>query len=524
MKTTNTLFVSPKKWFRPLATACLALFLFMGHAAAQPSMAAPDPDCDQDVISLFSNSYTDVPVDTWLTPWSPPATTLTDLQIDGNDTKLYQNVDFLGIEMFGTPVDASAMTTFNVDVWTSNMTTFRVKLVDFSGPQTEGEIAFTPTQSGWNTFSIPMVDFSNPALVTNPAFTLGSASQISQLIFSGLPTGSGDFYVDNIYFSTCGAPPPPPSTEVDVEFCVDLGCFPVSDAVAIAGSFNNFNPGADFLMQNMGNRIYCKTIGLNPGNYDFKFFFAQEQFENLDVADDCVVSSPGAPTDGFARRITVEEGMPQSVTFGWETCEDNCPPPPTADIEFCLDLSPFSVVDAPAVAGTFNGFNPGIDFLMEDMGNGIYCKTVTVPAGEQDFMFFFAQEQFEDLDNSEDCIVNSPTAPNGGLARRITVVQDVPQSLIYGWETCAESNPPAPSCPAPSNVTVSYNCDGVVVLDWDIEDPYNRVQNYTVDIENGNQPVVDFVNMQSTELTIVAGTLTPGTTYNYAITANCAAS
>jgi hypothetical protein len=50
------------------------------------------------------------------------------------------------------------------------------------------------------------------------------------------------------------------------------------------------------------------------------------------------------------------------------------------------------------------------------------------------------------------------------------------------------------------------------------------VQSYTVDIENGNQPVVDFVNMTSTELTIVAGTLTPGTTYNYAITANCAAS
>ncbi|NRA49687.1 MAG: HYR domain-containing protein, partial [Phaeodactylibacter sp.] len=49
-------------------------------------------------------------------------------------------------------------------------------------------------------------------------------------------------------------------------------------------------------------------------------------------------------------------------------------------------------------------------------------------------------------------------------------------------------------------------------------------QSYTVDIENGNQPVVDFVNMQSTELTIVAGTLTPGTTYNYAITANCQAS
>jgi surface protein len=82
----------------------------------------------------------------------------------------------------------------------------------------------------------------------------------------------------------------------------------------------------------------------------------------------------------------------------------------------------------------------------------------------------------------------------------------------------------AQDCPTPSNVDVSYNCDGVVVLDWDITDPDNLVQSYDVDIENGNQPVLDFVNMQSTQLTIVAGILTPGTTYNYAITANCAAS
>ncbi|MBV6653809.1 MAG: hypothetical protein KI786_08645, partial [Mameliella sp.] len=82
----------------------------------------------------------------------------------------------------------------------------------------------------------------------------------------------------------------------------------------------------------------------------------------------------------------------------------------------------------------------------------------------------------------------------------------------------------AQNCPAPENVTVSYNCDGVVVLDWDITDPSGLVDTYTVDIENGNQPVVDFVNMTSTELTIVAGTLTPNTDYNYAITANCEAS
>ncbi|MEQ8703911.1 MAG: T9SS type A sorting domain-containing protein [Phaeodactylibacter sp.] len=76
-------------------------------------------------------------------------------------------------------------------------------------------------------------------------------------------------------------------------------------------------------------------------------------------------------------------------------------------------------------------------------------------------------------------------------------------------------------CPAPANVTVGYDCNGAVTLDWDGS---NEANTYTVDIENGNQPVVDFVNMTNTQLTIVGGTLSPGVTYNYAITANCGAS
>ena len=151
---------------------------------------------------MFSEAYTDVPVDTWLTPWSPPATTLTDLQIAGNDVKLYDNVDFLGIETFGSPIDASSMVTFNIDVWTPDMTTFRVKLVDFDpGGTSEGEIAFTPTQLGWNTFAIPMADFFDVTKTTGPA--LLNSSNISQLILSGLPTGAGTLYIDNVYFSIC---------------------------------------------------------------------------------------------------------------------------------------------------------------------------------------------------------------------------------------------------------------------------------------------------------------------------------
>jgi len=173
-----------------------------------PLVGAPDPDCDiANVISMFSNTYMDVTVDTWLTSWS--AATLTDVQIAGNDTKLYENVNFLGIETVGPNlIDASAMTSFSLDVWTPNMTVFKIKLVDFGpdagyggGDDTEHEVVIeNPTQNSWNTYNIPLSAFSG----------LTGTSHIAQLILSGTPTGSGIFYLDNVYFSSCEAIPAAP--------------------------------------------------------------------------------------------------------------------------------------------------------------------------------------------------------------------------------------------------------------------------------------------------------------------------
>ncbi len=166
-----------------------------GVAPVVPTEAAPTPTCDAaNVISMFSNAYTDVPVDTWLTVWSS-ASGGGITPIAGNDTRQYGSVNFLGIETVNNPIDASGMEAFNIDVWTPNMTTFRVKLVNFGpGGNSEHEIAFTPTLSGWNTFSIPMTDFTG----------LTGTSNIAQLILSGLPVGAGTLYIDNVYFSDCG--------------------------------------------------------------------------------------------------------------------------------------------------------------------------------------------------------------------------------------------------------------------------------------------------------------------------------
>ena len=192
-----------KKNFTQLSLLLMCLLAFSWNqtslsAQNAPTDAPPVPTCTGNVISMFSEAYTDIDVATWLTPWSQ-ASGGNVVSIAGNDTRLYENVDFLGIEPTND-IDASTMNTFSIDVWTPNMTTFRVKLVNRAGggePQTEGEIAFTPTLSGWNTYDIPLADFANPALVTGP--TLGNTSRIYQLILSGLPTAQGTLYVDNVY-------------------------------------------------------------------------------------------------------------------------------------------------------------------------------------------------------------------------------------------------------------------------------------------------------------------------------------
>ncbi len=172
--------------------------LVVTSVSSVPTAAAPTPPARNasDVISLFSNAYANVAVDTWRTDWS--SANLTDTQIAGNATKLYDSLNFVGVETTGAnSFNATDMQKMHLDVWTPNTTTFRVKLVDFGanngyggGDDSEHEIVLNPTLSGWNSFDINMSDFAN----------LASKVHISQLIFSGIPVGAGIVYIDNVYF------------------------------------------------------------------------------------------------------------------------------------------------------------------------------------------------------------------------------------------------------------------------------------------------------------------------------------
>ncbi|PNQ74676.1 hypothetical protein C1T31_00595 [Hanstruepera neustonica] len=171
----------------------------------EPTVAAPVPTpLQSQVINMYSNTYTtDVNVSSWRSAWS--TSTYTDnVQVDGpgSECKRYIDADFVGVEFYGADaVDATSMNFFHVDVWSPNATVFRVKLVDLDAGTVEGELAYNIAQGQWVSLDIDLDDFANPSLVTNSANLLTSRNSIQQLIFSGQPVGTFDFFIDNVYFS-----------------------------------------------------------------------------------------------------------------------------------------------------------------------------------------------------------------------------------------------------------------------------------------------------------------------------------
>jgi len=174
--------------------------------AVRPLAPAPTPTESPDsVISLFSNAYTNVTVDTWNPFWEFSTALNFDLQIGGDDVKQYKFLNFVGIEFKAQTIDASDMTHFHIDVWTPDPTdfpaSFKVLLVDF-GPDgvVEGddnsshEVSFTSpilSSNQWVSLDIPLANFTG----------LSSRKQLGQLVLSGeVP----NVFIDNVYFYKSG--------------------------------------------------------------------------------------------------------------------------------------------------------------------------------------------------------------------------------------------------------------------------------------------------------------------------------
>lgn len=213
------------------------IYFYGSGAVTEPTQPAPMPTVtESNVISMFSNAYTNVTVDTWSAEWDNAD--VADMQIAGDDVKLYTNLVFAGVEFTSQPIDASAMTHFHLDIWTPDPTSapavFRIKLVDFGadgvfggGDDVEHELtldeATTPALATgmWVGLDIPLSDFTG----------LTTKGHLAQMILSG---DLSTMYVDNVYFYGSGGTSTEPTTPAPTP------TFSASDVISLfSNAFTN---------------------------------------------------------------------------------------------------------------------------------------------------------------------------------------------------------------------------------------------------------------------------------------------
>ncbi|RAR72939.1 Ig-like domain-containing protein, partial [Flavobacterium aciduliphilum] len=172
-----------------------------------PTTNAPIPTVPADrVLSLFSNTYTNVAGTNWFPNWGQ-STLVSDFSISNNNIKKYEFLNYQGVE-FASPVNASNMTTLHIDVWTPNCTTFEVYLINTTPSTVQQSVSLNPTVSGWNSFDISLAQYTNIAL-----------NNIGQLMFIGTPSGTSSVYLDNIYFYKPSPTIAAPTVVSPVNYC-----------------------------------------------------------------------------------------------------------------------------------------------------------------------------------------------------------------------------------------------------------------------------------------------------------------
>ena len=207
-----------------------ALIVKSAGLTAKPTSPAPIPNKPAaDVISLYSNTYTNVPVNTWNTRWQFSTAEEFFDKVQNNDIIRYRNLNFVGIEFTSKTINATEMTHFHIDIWTPDPVTsakvFKVLLADFGANNSFGGGDDSSHELG---FKAPLITSGNWVSIDVPLTALTGLTKrgnLAQLVLSG------DFpnvYIDNVYFyKSGGSGPAAPTT------AAPLPTYPAVDVISI---------------------------------------------------------------------------------------------------------------------------------------------------------------------------------------------------------------------------------------------------------------------------------------------------
>lgn len=178
----------------------------VSYAFNGPSVPAPTPPNRNagDVISIFSNSYANIAVNTFDTPWCPGITN--EVSIAGNATKKVIGLGCEGVDFSNSRIDATSFTGFHMDIYFEKPIldqSFNIKFSQWGGGAGEVSaigISVTQVANGaipaletgkWLSIDVPLsswfAESAPPSLTRN---------DLAQFVISST---LGTVYYDNLY-------------------------------------------------------------------------------------------------------------------------------------------------------------------------------------------------------------------------------------------------------------------------------------------------------------------------------------
>jgi hypothetical protein len=156
--------------------------------SATPTAAAPTPTSRSasDVVSLYSDAYSNISLAEFPTSWSQGSHSFT--QIDGNNTIQATGSEFIGIvSNYGSGTNLSSMEYMHLDYYTASSTEISVKLVNTINGGEDIVSLGTTVVGEWKSVDIAMTEFESVNLTAVTQFLIDPASSM-------------DVYYDNFYF------------------------------------------------------------------------------------------------------------------------------------------------------------------------------------------------------------------------------------------------------------------------------------------------------------------------------------
>ena len=298
--------------------------------------SAPTPtQSPEDVISIFSDAYENVPVDFYNGFYEPfQTTTSNDFTVNGDNVLSYENFNFVGIEFNQNvpTIDGSEMDYLTMDVYLpDNVPTnsaLTVNLVDFGADESFAGGDDTEVSTTINSSSIPALVSGQWINISLDISGMANKSNLGQIVLdsdAGPALNGATIYVDNIYLYKDGSSGGASGLELPVTF----------EDESLDYALTDFGGNASDLVQDPDNAANTVARSIKTGSAELwagttvggsSGFGTAIPFTSTETTMSVRVWSPTAGTpvrlkveDSADGNISVETEATTTVAGAWET-------------------------------------------------------------------------------------------------------------------------------------------------------------------------------------------------------------